>query len=454
MTTTARGARWAQRLRRAEQPDAGTPWQALLGVYGAGALLLVVFGRNLWFAADDWSFVLWHDAPRLRGDHTMWLNQPLNGHWVAVPQLVYTATSELFGLSHYWLFLAPALVLHVVTAELVRRLAIRAGATPVTALVVAALLLVLGSSNEYMLWGPVTSWQYSLVALLATLLLVDAHAGLHWRHAVAAVVLLVGVASSGYGVLFLPAVALALLARRRWLPALVVVGPGAVAALWWWATWGQDQSSQRVPGPRVLAPQFAVRGVETAFAALTGVPVLTGLVLVATLWFGVFGVARERAVATVWPLVVAVVTMYVGLGLQRIGFGVAAGGNAKYAGMGATLLAPSLAVTIDAARGLGPRGLRVAYGLLAVSIVVNLGSLRVNLAERSSQAAESRRVIELVAGSPEFFPGREAQAPSALSPDVQIDDLEYLERLGAIAPRVPATEEERSLVRAALGVNE
>jgi hypothetical protein len=439
-------------LDRYTSPDFAPPRRVVVGVFAAGALLLIVLGRNLWFIEDDWSYLLWHDAARRAGDYDRWLNLALNGHWVAVPQVVYTATMETFGLSSYWPFVLPSLIMHLVTVELARRLAIRAGAHPTTALVVSALLLVLGSADEFLLHSPITSYQYSIVALLATLLILERESDLHWLHAVAAVLLLIGVMASGFGTLFLPGVAFAALWRRRWTVAAVVLAPAVVALAWWWPTWGDDQSAERVPGPRSLAPQFAVRGIEAVFEVLTSVPLIAGIALLATIWFGIVTVPASRASGTVWPLGIAVATTFAGLGLQRIGFGVEAGATPKYTGVAAMLLAPAFAVAVDASRRLGRLGIGTVYALLAVSIVVNVGAAHYNMSERGERAAESRRVFELVAGSPELWPGREAIAPSPISPDVQVDDLAYLVELDAFDPRPPVTDEEREVVLRALGV--
>jgi hypothetical protein len=174
--------------------------------------------------------------------------------------------------------------------------------------------------------------------------------------------------------------------------------------------------------------------------------------LLATIWFGIVTVPSARAAGTVWPLGIAVATTFSGLGLQRIGFGVEAGATPRYSGVAAMLLAPAFAVALDASRRLGRRGIATVYALLAVSIVVNVGALRYSMADRSERAAESRRVFELVAGSPELLVGKEALAPSPISPDVQVDDLAYLVELGAFDARPPVSDEERELVRRALDV--
>jgi hypothetical protein len=378
----------------------------------------------------------------------------LNGHWVAVPQAVYTATTELFGLSSYWPFLLPCLLLHLLTVDLARRLAIRAGAHPTTALLVSTLLLVLGLSDEFILFGPITSWQYSVVGLLATLLIVDTHPRLHWTHGLAAGSMLIAVMASGFGVLFLPGVAFATLVQRRWTVSAVVLAPAVSALAWWWPTWGGDQEAALVPGPRSRAPQFAIRGVEAVFEVLTAIPAIAGIVLLATVWFGIVTVPKARALGTVWPLAVATGSMFCGIGLQRIGFGVEAAALPRYSGMAAMLLAASFTLTVDAARRLGKRGIVTAYALIAISIVVNLGALHLTLADRAVRAAESRHILELVAGSPELWAGHEAIAPSPLSPDVQVDDMAYLVELGALVPRTPVTDEERALVRRALNIPE
>jgi hypothetical protein len=428
--------------------DRVPPVWLIVAVYVAGGVLILVLGRNLWFLEDDWSYLLWHDAPRLSGDYSRWLNRPLNGHWVAVPQVVYWATEQIFGLRSDFPFVLPSLLMHIGIVELVRRHAIRAGATPLTALAVSTVVLLLGSAREFILHGPITSYQYSLLAFLGALLLMESPT-LNARHFAASALLVVGVMASAYGLLFLPGVAVASLGRRRWAISAVVLVPSSMLLSWWWLTWSGDASSDRVPGPRSLAPKFAMRGIEATIEVLLSVGALVGVALVLIVWFGIVRVPAERAWCTVWPLSTALVVSFAALGFQRIGFGVDAAATPKYSGVGAVLLAPAVAVTVDATRRFGPQALGSLYLLLAVSVGVNLGAMQFSLSERAERAQQSRMVFDLVAGSQlEVAPDRSL---SLISPDVQFRDLERLVERGAINPRSPVTASEWAVVRDAIG---
>jgi len=93
-------------LRRALHTDGAAGLFFLAATTLTLGFLLVAASRQ-WFAQDDWGYLLWRDALGVdRGTMAQYI-EPHNGHWVAVPVLIYYANRAVFGLSSYWPFVAP-----------------------------------------------------------------------------------------------------------------------------------------------------------------------------------------------------------------------------------------------------------------------------------------------------------------------------------------------------------
>ena len=91
------------------------------------ALLVPVYlyiGRDAWFMFDDWDYLVTRRAWNIDD-----LLRPHNGHWEAVPLLVYRGLFSLFGL-RYLPFELVAIVATMVTAVLLLVLMLRTGFGP------------------------------------------------------------------------------------------------------------------------------------------------------------------------------------------------------------------------------------------------------------------------------------------------------------------------------------
>ena len=310
------------------------------------------------------------------------------------------------------------------------------------------ILLVFGSGGEYLVFGPVTSWTIALTALFGQLVLIDVDGPVGRRDIAASALGLVGMMSSGFGVIFAVAIAVSLAIRRRWSALAVVVGPQLLAFTWWWATFGKDQAADQVPGSRSAAPDYAVRGISAAFDAFTAVPALSGVVMIGAASFGFALLHDVRCSATVWGLGAATVSLYIVLGVQRSGFGIEQAASPRYSMVGAILLLPSIGLAVDRLRGWGPRPLAVAYVIAATSILVNLGRLQLVTEARGEAALQSKATYELVAGSPDF----NSYDPKAIidphSENVTVGFIPWLVDHGMIEPRPATTSDEKATLAA------
>ena len=417
---------------------------------GISVIVFWVVGRHQWFIRDDFAFLITRNL--IRTDHGIdeWLFVAQDGHWMTPPILVYRAVQNIFGIDSYWPFLIPTMAIHVGIVLCVRALCRRVGVSEWTTTLICAVLLVFGSGWENIVFGIQITYNLSLLAFLAHLLLVDHDGPTDRRDAIGAVVALVGVSSSGFGPFFLFGIAVLLVLRRRWKALAIAVVPQAVAFGWWYLTWYDDPVSDEVTGPRSLVPAFAVRGLSATFEGLVGITALGGLALVAALgiviWRGTPG--RGRAVLiTLWT---TAVVMFLGVGFTRIGLGVENAAVSRYRYMGAMLLAPALALAVDALGRWSAPARATARAVLGVSVVINAGLLHTFAGSWAIRARYAQDLYALSEGS-----GRAAEAdpgiePEPFNPDVTVRWLPWLVEERAVVPRHPGTDAEVNRVLAVL----
>ncbi len=154
--------------------------------------------RGTTFFYDEWDFVLAYNQPLASA-----LVAPHNGQFVAVPVLLYRGMFSLFGTSHYWPYRVMGIVFELTMVSVflgyARR---RSGAA--FALAGAVLLLGSGQAFQDILWPFEVTFTVSLAAGVGALQLAEG-AG-RARQALAAALLVVSTASSGFGLVFLAGV--------------------------------------------------------------------------------------------------------------------------------------------------------------------------------------------------------------------------------------------------------
>ena len=232
-----------------------------------GVLIVMVIGRNQWFARDDWAFLFTRAAAARDGgarrDAARAAGRALDD--VADPRLPRpaTASSERGRISRTCSCCGRPMSASVVLAHRWMR---RFGVTAWISTLMTILLLVFGAGWENLVFAVQIVYNFSLLAFLGQLLLVDHDGPLDRRDGFGVLVSLIGVSSSGFGPFFGFGVGLLLVLRRRWLAAVVAVVPQALAWIWWWLDVGRRSGRRRRHGGpavrRRLGGARAVGGVR------------------------------------------------------------------------------------------------------------------------------------------------------------------------------------------------
>ncbi len=431
--------------------DHGARWTFLAMLPLTIAVFFVV-GRHQWFTRDDWGYVLTLEGVLKEQGWQQWLFGAQEGHWISVPILTFHVTNELFGIDSYWPYLIPTMAAHIGAVLLARLVCRRLQVSAWTTTIVCSILLVFGSGWDNIVFAIQICYNLSLVCFLAQVLLVDHDGKPDRRDALAGVLGVIGVMSSGFGPIFIVAVAVLLMLRHRWRALAIAVAPTLVAYAWWLVAWYDQGTAARLPGDRAQLPAYLERGITATFESLMSVPALAGLALLATLavalWRGVAWAPRTLMIA-LWSVLIV---MFLAIGWERIGFGVPTAASSRYMHMSGIVIAPVLAVAVDRLAGLATEARWAARAVLVASIAVNAGALRTNASTWAQGARAEQDLFELIAGSPEVLTADPNLAPAPLSPNVTLGSLGFLIVEGAIDPRPPATDEERQRVVEALGL--
>ena len=428
--------------------DDGARW-AFRVILACSVIVLYVVGRNQWFIRDDWAFIFtrerMHQASGL--DDMLFVAQ--DGHWMTIPIIVYRIVKSVFGTGSYWPYLIPTMACHLGIAVMVRKLSLRVGVTPWTATILAGTLAVFGSGWENIVFAIQLVYNLSLLAFLIHLWLIDHDGPPDRRDALGVVAGVVAVSSSGFGPFFIVGTLLFMLFRRRWKAAAIAALPSVVVSAWWWLFWGQDPAGDALDSPVTRVPAYVKHGVEAVFQSLSAAS-LVGVSMLATLTILLWRRRDPRAHDLMLALASTAVLMYIGLGIQRGGFGVETGATSRYVYVGAVLLIPAFGVAIDQLAQIGSPALWAGRLVLISAAAMNVGALKSNGDDWAARSAEERNLLELIAASP-TTPA--VDTPTSLlpfSPDLDIGDLPELVADGAIHPRAAATPEEQALVAKAL----
>ena len=431
--------------------DTGAEW-AFRVALAVSAVVYWVVGRRQWFIRDDWAFLLSRQALRATRGIDDWLLTAQDGHWMTPPLLVFRGLQNLFGMGSYWPYLTVNLALHVGAVLLVRMLCRRWGVSPWTSTLLCSILLVFGGGWMNIVFAVQITYNLSLVCFLAQVLLADHDGPIDRRDWLGAALGVLGVMSSGFGPFFIAGMAALLVLRGRWRAAAIAVLPQGLAYAWWYLTWASDIASDTVPGPRSQVPAFAVRGLTATFESLVAIPALGAVALLGALAM-VFTPALSRRVRTgLAAMWVTATLMFLGIGVQRIGFGIQSAEESRYQYMAAMVLVPAVGLAVDRLARWSPGVHRATQVLLAVSVVLNAGWLQVRGAEWAERSAATRRLFELVAGSGLLDDVAPDRRIDDYNPDVNAGWLGYLVQEGVVTPRTPTTPEEIAEVRRALGL--
>ena len=431
--------------------DTAARW-AFRGALAATVVLFALIGRHQWFTRDDWASVITRPARRTAYGLADFVFAPQDGHWMTVPVLLYDATRRAFGLDSYWPFLIPAMAAHIAAVLLTRVLCLRHHVSAWTTTLLCSMLLMFGAGWENIIFAIQITFNFSLVAFLAQVVLTDHDGPADHRDWIASGLAVVGVMSSGFGPIFIVGISVVLVLRQRWKALLIAVLPQGVAYCWWFVVWGADPASDRHPGNKSQVPLFATRGLSATFDALTALPGLGAIAIVGTLMVVLSSRYARRTQALFIGLAVTILFMFVAIGFERVGFGVQLAESSRYIHVAALVIAPVFGMAIDQLARISREARWAGLGVLGLAFAVNVGTLREATNSWALSSGFERQTLELIAGS-----GLAAQAdpnrfPFPDSPDLTIGSLGTMVAQGALTPRVPATDQERQRVRDALGL--
>ncbi len=441
-TRVRRGITWAA-------SDDGARWA--FGLLLAGSVIvLYIVGRHQWFIRDDWAFIFTREKiHQVEGLGAM-LFTAQDGHWMTLPIVIYRIIHAVFGTGSYWPYLIPTMACHLGIAVMVRRMCLRVGVTAWTATILGGMIAVFGSGWENIVFAIQLVYNLSLLAFLVHLSLIDHEGPPNRRDALGVVAGLVAVSSSGFGPFFILGTLVFTLMRRAWKAAAIATIPPALVSAWWWLSWGKDPAGDTARSSFSQVPAYVNRGIEAVFHGITSTASLVGIALLATLTVLLWRQRDARAHDLMFSLGFTAAAIFVGLGIQRGGFGVETAANSRYVYVGAVLLMPAFGVAVDLLARLMPPALWAGRLVLIGATAMNIGALRANSSEWANRSAGERNLLELIAASPQAAAADQSIGPLAFSPDVRIGDLAELVADGAIHPRPAATPDEQALVDRAL----
>lgn len=435
-SASARGA-----VARAQLPDV-----LLAVVVAVSTGFYLTLARSLWFSADDWAFLLRRGtvSEEVPGAG-LGLWEPHNEHWSTGPILIYRALFAVFGLRHSLPYLGPVLLAHAAVVVLMYLLLVRFGVRRWIAFAVATLLAFNGAGAENTLWAFQIGFVGPIALGLLALWLFDRYDVARWPIWPTWVVLTMGLTFSSIGAVMVAfATAYALL--RRGVRGAVLVGsvPTAVFAVWFAAAGRYSLDSTPHLGLTSTLrnlPPYVWTVLTYSWERVVGVAGAGAVVVLVLLAAAVVVRAPDRARRFAWAGLIAAFLLAAMIGTGRAAYGLEHSKASRYVYVFVALMAPMLAVLLDATaeRVALPRWMSAAVGAIVLGlVVVNGGYLAIdhrdqrvalfgNLRERTLATAE-------LAGAGGRF--LHAYPEEQESPDITTDLLaarEVQERLPDVA---------------------
>lgn len=351
----------------------------LFGVFVlvAGPLVLFHYGAYHWFFRDDFEFLT------NSGGTFPPVFEPHGGpHWVALPRIVYAVLWRIVGLTSYVPYQAWVVALHLSCVVLLRAVMRRADVGPWLASAAAAVLVLFGPGAENIVWAFQISFTGALALGLVALLLTG-HDGPIGRRDLGGLLFgLAAVMTSGVGVTMAAVVALAILLRRGWRPALAYTAPlalvyGAWAVLADASTDGQ--AGRPTVGTLVRWVESAQIGTFLGLGHFQAVAILLTVILVVGVGLAL-GPLRLESAADARRRLAAPVALFLGgilfsvtTGLGRWQIGAEGARGSRYVYLGAACTLPLLAVAAQELARRRPPATLLLVGLLLLPIPFNLG---------------------------------------------------------------------------------
>jgi hypothetical protein len=345
------------------------PLVVFIGLAAIAWPLLMVFALETTFRGDDWDLF----AGRSLSD-PIGLMRPFNEQLVAVPAVIVRLMFIVVGMHSYLPYLGVLVLLHIVTAAAIWRIVTTlAGTGPGLAAAAVVLFLGTGYENLYQAFqiGMVLSSAAGLWAI--KILWFDRRSGL------AAILLLVSVASHSIGAVFVGVAVLLALADWRRSNAWLFV-PIAALILW---TLTFDLTSLAARGGSfssslVLLPSFVLIGFTAAVGSVFGSSVAVGVLVLAFLAVVAVRLGpRPANPAIALACIAGLLAEYALVGVSRAELGIAAAVWSRYLYVGVLLVLMAVAAWFGDHRRLPARWRGSAtVALVGLTVVAVLGNLR------------------------------------------------------------------------------
>jgi hypothetical protein len=401
----------------------------------AGLVIILWLHRDQWFFFDEFAFLL-PDGPGAWDPHV--------GHWSLMPTLIYDTYVALFGIDSYWPWAITITLLHLGVAHLVWRTCLRAGVSPAIATAATAVLIVLGSGGENILWG----FQIGYVGAIAFGML----AFLLARDATSSTARFVGVIAvsvfsltwSGTAIPLVVATAAVVWWSQGWKRALVAAVVPGVVYLTWYAVFalgaGPDTGGLGAQKLFVEMPLFLGVLVVLGFGAVFPLIVPGVLVVIAVVIWVVPTLRRRdlRAAAAV-PLILAGAAIVFALltAYSRASLSVGSGRAGRYVYFVVVLVLPLLAYAVTRLVARYPRrGLPVAVGALVALAGYQGVILGFEAARQAQIEQQTHRLLSAalaVAASDPASIDDTARPDPEWAPDLTMAQLLDLENAGRIS---------------------
>jgi hypothetical protein len=347
-------------------------------------VLLVWLGRDMTFYHDEWALILKRDLS-LSG-----ILAPHNEHLSATLVILYRVLLGTVGMGSYWPYLGVTFALHLAVAGLVYAIVRHetASRSKGWALGAMAVMLVLGSGGDDILWAFQSATIGAVAAGMAAIVVAPRRPGL------AAGLLTIAMATSGASLAFLAGTGVRLLIARPRAMAWLLVPAGLYLA--WYVSFGASGvAALRSPSLEGV-PEYAASGLAASAAGALGLTApIAGVVVCAVVIAGLWLV---RPVPTVvLALLAAGVAFYLIAGTVRAELGPEQATAPRYL----YIVAPPFLVAgaYLLSRLPSPAGARIAAVVLTVAFVGNLGLLFTSHDRLVSKIECERSMTPLARGS-------------------------------------------------------
>lgn len=355
--------------------------------------LWLSLGRHSWFAQDEWDFLAARKAGDL-GD----LFRGHNVHWVTLPVLTYRFLYWTFGLRSYFPYRLVVVVFHLVAAALVLVVMRRAGVRPWIATAAATLFVLLGSGWQNIVQPFQICFTGALAFGLVHLLLADHDGAVAPRDAIGLLAGLLAMMCSGVGVTMVGVVALAVLLRRGFWPALLHTLPLAACYLVWLVAIGHDGYGSTHPTLHGVFG-FVSIGMRAAYremGQLPGLGIALAIVLVGGLvlaWTERHASRQRLELAAPVALLAGSVAFLAITATGRLILGSGTASSSRYVYIVAAMTLPALAVAADALTTRFRWFLPIAIALFLIGIPANIDALRDAQRAQRRTAQSTRRIM-------------------------------------------------------------